>query len=90
MESQARVFDNVFYYLYNAPMTREGEYYYPNVVLKADWKCGRDHIKNKWVKYFLENHDIAQTLLTLYANLDNSNRKVFTNWVMENYHGSSM
>ena len=80
----------MFYYLYNAPMEREGKYYYPNVVLKADWSCGRDHIMDKWAKYFLENHDIAQTLLTLYANLDSKNRKVFTDWVMENYHGTSM
>lgn len=58
-------------------------YYYPTVIMKADWTCGRQHICDKYMKC-LDSVGSRYALAHLYGDLDNENRRIMLEWIMSN------
>ena len=79
--------NNVFYYIHNARMVRGNDgHYYPEAVLQADFPCGIEHATDKWNGCVRRNDgDTVKAFISFYADLDNTHRKIMTQWVMDNY-----
>ena len=80
--------NNFFYFIYNISFIKdENGRYYPELILKADWPCqSLDHIKEKWMHNFrgVDGND-ALGMFHFYADIDNSHRRVMTEWILDNY-----
>ena len=58
-------------------------YWYPSVILHANWTCDRQHICAKYM-HSLDKVGSNFALADLYGDLDNNNRIVMLEWIMNN------
>lgn len=60
--------------------------WYPDVLLKCEWHCDRQHLCGKWNRYNEDRGNITELAnLDFYANLDQENRNAMLEWIIENY-----
>lgn len=69
----------------HTPCGNERKALVPEFVAKAKWTFGVDHAINKWMQ--IENTVSTNMVMDFYKDLDNTNRKIFVDWVMDNYKG---
>lgn len=56
----------------------------PRFLAEAKWTCNLSHMIEKWNEACSSrNHDAYMT--AFYAKLDGNNRKIFLEWVLQNY-----
>jgi hypothetical protein len=81
--------NNFFYWIHNHQWLPGRETdpndnrYYPDVVMKADWTCDREHMQDKW--WIPECSCDAERTMAFYANLDADNRRIMLEWICNNY-----
>ena len=56
----------------------------PKFIAEARWTCNLPHMIDKWNDACRSRNPDAY-LVTFYANLDNDNRRILLEWVLENY-----
>lgn len=57
----------------------------PQFIAEAKWTCNISHMINKWLSAICQSYNTDAYLVTFYANLDNENRQILLEWILENY-----
>ena len=87
MKDNVQAVNDIFYYMNNCPMVHSngfyGAGYVPDVIVEASWTCSVEHITDKYLGYDA-SPDVA--LFKLYAELDSDNRRILTEWIINNYN----
>ena len=76
-----------FKFIYHEWLDVSGEVqtmYVPEFLAKVQWTCGFSHILSKWRK--VSGGATDKACMAFYAELSASNRRVWLEWVMENYN----
>lgn len=60
--------------------------YVPRFIAEAKWTTNRQHMIEKW-NAACRSRNTDAYLVNFYANLDNDNRIILVEWVLENYTG---
>ena len=76
---------DLVYHTWNAGSGTTKEETVPEFLAKIKWTCNFDHMYSKW-KLAIMNDNPNEYLIKFYAELDNENRKLLLEWVMENYN----
>lgn len=63
----------------------EGEYL-PEFIVNVKWTCNIHHMRDKWRKA-TESRNPDAYLTRFYAELDNDNRILLLEWLMQHYNG---
>ncbi len=59
--------------------------YVPRFLAEAKWTCNFDHMLEKWRNAYCRSNGDSH-LVAFYADIDNANRKILLEWVMNNYN----
>lgn len=62
------------------------EEYLPEFLCRVKWTCNLSHMVDKWRKATRSKNPDTY-LVSFYADLDNANRILLLEWVMQNYNG---
>ncbi len=60
-------------------------HYVPEFLKKVKWTCNINHMIEKW-NYATRTQDPDAYMVKFYAELDNTNRKLLLEWVVQNYN----
>lgn len=64
--------------------------YIPEFLANVDWTCNFDHILKKWRDITNDgNGNSSECVPSFYAELDDSNRELLLEWIMEHYENAA-
>lgn len=72
------------YYEYEDMFGDKKSGFYPTFLMEIGWTCNRDHMISKWNA--IVDRDSYGVINRFYAELDNTNRNLFSKWIEENYN----
>lgn len=71
------------YYEYVDMFGKKRAEVYPTFLMEVEWTCSRDHIISKWNA--IKEKDSYGTINRFFAELDENNKKLFSEWIDKNY-----
>lgn len=60
--------------------------YVPEFLKEVKWTCNIAHMIGKW-KHATRTQDPDTYMVKFYADLDDNNRKLLLEWIMQNFNG---
>lgn len=85
-ETEIKAFNTIFYHFNNYKCVEYNGKYVPEVLVKADFPCGNEHIVGKWVgNCDYNNGNGTLALWRLYGELDGECRRAMLGWIFDNY-----
>ena len=61
--------------------------YVPEFIKEVKWTCHISHMLEKWTAAATHSQTSDAYMVQFYADLDDNNRKLLLEWIIQNYNG---